>query len=161
VKSEHTPYETDPVQNVGEALRALAHAYNRLQDALHAGPSPAWGRALGERLRRAVNRPVGIDGQAGRLLGLYEIGIAHAPDTGGGASAPAQLTVNDAKLSFALENRGGDLEVFFMKEEAGLLPRLYKMLMRYKNQAGSGDEAYAPLVRLINECRRLQAFWGQ
>jgi flagellar capping protein FliD len=167
VKLERTAYETEPVDNIGEAVVALVHAYNRLQDALFLTGSK-WA-AFGEALRAAVNKPVAAKETNGLQISLYEIGIAHAPDTAsGGAGAVPNLVVNAEKLNRALEERADELEILFSCENAGLLPRLCQMLHEYKNNAPEDDalhtywdDIYPPLVRFNNECRRLQAFWWE
>jgi len=164
VKLERTTYETEPVGSVAEAVAELAAAYNRLQNALHAEPA-TW-VVFGEGLRTAIHKPVDISGNKGLKLSLYEIGVAYAPDSQ--SNLPGRLSVNDEKLTRALEDRAEELKVFFTCKKVGLLPRLCKILSEFRANSAPLDGAmdeywehiYPPLVRLNNECRRLQAFWG-
>jgi hypothetical protein len=163
VKRERTAYETDPVENIGEAIVALTHAYNRLQDALHAEPEKY--AAFGEALRAEINKPVPIHGKKGLQMSMYEIGIAHAPDKEGSYSG--RLGVNGEKLNRALEDRTVELQALLTCEKNGLLPRLCRMLDDFKQKSApnggalAGEAVYPPLLRFGNECRRLQAFWWQ
>ncbi|MCL2189366.1 MAG: hypothetical protein FWC16_00160 [Defluviitaleaceae bacterium] len=163
MKLQRTAYETDPVENITEAVQALANAYNRLQDALHAEPA-TWA-SFGESLRVAIHKSVTLTGHNGLQLSLYEIGVAHAPDKRN--NHPGRLSVNSEKLTRALDERASELEVFFTCDDVGLLPRLCESLNAFKTKNAPFDDAlnvywetlYPPLVRFTNECRRLQAFW--
>jgi len=165
VKRERTAYETDPVENIGEAIVALTHAYNRLQDALHAGPAK-WA-VFGENLRAEINKPVAINGKNGLQISMYEIGIAHAPDMHG--NYLGRLGVNGEKLNRALEERTDELQTLLAGEDDGLLPRLCRIIYTFKQKNAPDNDAphlhwdtvYPPLLRFNNECRRLQAFWWQ
>jgi len=165
VKKERTAYETDPVENIGEAIVALTHAYNRLQDVLHSG-SAEWS-AFGEELRAEMNKPVTVRGKKGLQISLYEIGIAHSPDAS--HAKPGRLGVNGEKLNRALEERTSELQALLACEDNGLLPRLCRQLYNFKQKNTPDNDAppkhwgvvYPPLVRFNNECRRLQAFWWQ
>jgi len=163
MKLQRSAYETDPVENITEAVQALAAAYNRLQDALHA--DPATYAHFGETLRAAMHKPVPIAGEEAPQLSLYEIGVAHAPDKSN--NHPGRLSVNADKLTTALDERPADCQTFFSCEDVGLLPRINHMLTEFKQKNAPAEDAldvywetiYPPLVRLTNECRRLQLFW--
>jgi flagellar capping protein FliD len=165
VKLERSEYETEPVENIIEALQEMAAAYNRLQIALHTKPAK-W-TALSESLRTAINKPVALKGQDGLQISLYEIGIAYAPDKQN--SKPASLGINNEKLTRALNERAAELETLFTCEAVGLLPRICQILNDFKQKNAPYDDAhntywetiYPPLVRLGNECRRLHAFWWE
>ena len=143
--NERTPYETDPVESVEQAIRAFVAAYNRLQ----AVPTKAGqDRTFSETLRLAMQRGVPLGGQL--HMGLYEIGIAHAAN---GPAAMAALCIHEGKLARALAQRARDVQALFAREHDGLLPRLCALLETETDLPGEG-------MRLLNECRRLMAFWG-
>jgi flagellar capping protein FliD len=164
MKLQRSAYETEPVEDITEAVQEFANAYNRLQDALHAEPA-TWA-SFGEQLRAAIHKPVAI-GENGLQLSLYEIGVAHAPDKRN--HHPGRLSVNREKLDRALEDRAQELKTFFICEESGLIPRLCQLMNDFKNKSAPFDDAlnvywetmYPPLVRFNNECRRLQLFWWE
>jgi flagellar capping protein FliD len=165
MKLGRSEYETEPVENVVEAIFEMAAAYNRLQDALHIG-SAKWA-FLGESLRTTINKPVALEAQDGLQISPYEIGIAYSPDKQ--KNQLGTLTVNGEKLNRAFEERTKDVEVLFTHEITGLLPRICQLLADFKQNSAPFDDAqniywetvYPPLVRLNNECRRLQAFWWE
>jgi len=165
MKLQRSAYETDPVENIPEAVQALAAAYNRLQDALHAEPA-TWA-GFGEALRTAMHKPVAIAGEDAPQLSLYEIGVAHAPDKSN--NHPGRLSVHVDKITAFLDERPKDAELFFTCANVGLLPRIHQMLTEFKNKNAPDEDAldvywetiYPPLVRLSNECRRLQLFWWE
>jgi hypothetical protein len=161
---ERTAYETDPVENIGEAIVALTHAYNHLQETLNNSQSPEW-ITFGEQLRAEINKPVTQHKNNGLQISLYEIGVAHAPDKKGAYTG--RLGVHGEKLSQALDERSSEVETLLTCEEIGLLPRLNRLLIEVKSKNAPLNDApllyretiYPPLIRFHNECRRLQAFW--
>jgi len=167
MKLERTAYETAPVENITEAVHALASAYNRLQDALHEDPAE-W-EAFGAALRMAIYKP--IDMPDGPPISLYEVGVTHTPEgPERDNKQPGLLGVHEEKLNDALENRADEMKFFFAHDEEGLLARLCFMLEDFRNEAQPPPEQetdeqwqmiYPTFQRFLNECRRLAAFWGE
>lgn len=152
--SSLTCYETQPVSSIPQGISELIAAFNRLEDALGGG-----GADFSFALRAAFAKGVPLEG--GMQISPYEIGIAAE------AAPPGKYGTNLNKLRRALEKRPAALRELFNCAEHGLLPRLLHLCadFRTKNAPDDGapnvywENVYPPLMRFVNECRRMQAFW--
>jgi flagellar capping protein FliD len=148
------PHETEPVDNLTGAVRAFAQAYNHLQYALRTNSQDET-LPLGDILRMAMHKsvsPFSLDGIVKPQISLYEIGVAHSPDS----TKSGQLSVHEEKFGFALISRESDVRALFIQEDSGLLPRLCDLLIPLRERSLSED-IRVPALRLLNECRRLSA----
>ena len=150
---EKTPYETDPVRDLGEALYAFVGAYDRLQLVLREFEDEfTW---FADVLRHGIYRPVQPDGAEGSRpsLSLYEIGVVYFPDS----YNPGKYSINTRKLEKALQLRGEDVRALFVQSD-GILPVLCEILLVFLEEE-MPEHLYAAAMRFLNECRRLEAMW--
>lgn len=163
VKPGRSLYEPEPVADIAEGTAALVSAYNRLQNILaEESPHTAALGAFAVQLRTTIGKSVPINNLSSLQISTYEVGIAieAAPD--------AQLRVNLEKFRHALTNRPAETHTLFNHPEKGLLPTLLYLLDEFKNKNAPLNDAqdtywqtiYPPLMRFMNECRRMQVFWS-
>jgi hypothetical protein len=103
-------------------VHAFVDAYNRLLETLG---DDAY------KLRVEVYKPVRLAGQ-GRQISLYEIGVAHSPNS----RQEGELSVDDGMLNAALNNRSADIAALFLKEGDGLLQRLCSQAIDINGASG-------------------------
>lgn len=153
-KIEKTTYETDPVENMADAMHAFADAYDKLHDCLQFDFAH-----FNEELRAAMYKPVrpGM-GSGGVPISLYEIGVAHFPNR----TVAGRYSIHKGKLAEALDRRNKDVRAMLVQEETGVLPHLCEILLEFRDQEREEElpqEVYIALMRFLNECRRLAAMW--
>jgi hypothetical protein len=147
-----TSYETEPVADIAHGAAELIAAFNRLENALD-------GCEFSHALRQEFAKSVPVDN--GMELSPYEIGIAAA------AAPPGRYSANVEKLRHALQTRPAIVCTLFTCAAHGLLVRLLQLCTDFRAKNTPKDSApnlywekvYPPLIRFMNECRRMQAFW--
>ena len=151
---EQTAYDTNPVDDHKEAVKAFAGAYNDLQGALHMDYS-----AISNELRRAMHQPVRLPTTISALgyISLYEIGLTHAPD-GPKHGGYGRLSVHEEKLAITIEKRETEMRTLFVHMADGLLLRLCEILMTLAAY-DLPEDVRTLSIALLNECHRLIAIW--
>lgn len=141
---EKTSFETNPVENFADALRAFVDAYDILQAVLAEFADDA---VFSEELRAELYRPV-FPHEDAAPISLYEVGVVFTPEA-------AKYTIIPAKLAAALKKRDSDVRALFTRDD-GILNGLSVMLAEFLT-----DETHeficAAALRFLNECRRLSA----
>lgn len=155
---EKTPYETEPVENLSEAMRAFVSAYDRLHEILKFNGYNDFDKDL----KATMYKPVKPDiGSTTPPISLYEIGVSHFPDD---RTEAGRHSIHDEKFAEALKHKSKAIRALLVQEEAGVLPRLCLMITEFINLERTEEEllpehVYAALMRFLNECRRLTAMW--
>jgi flagellar capping protein FliD len=161
-KSEKTPYETNPVESLGDAICAFVEAFGVLQGILREQEETI---AFADELRTALYKPVRPAGDDNPAISLYEIGAGFVND--------GKYGINKRKLDAALNKRKADIHALFVLEENGILVQLCEMLEKFllinvpENEIPIEEEPepldefiHAAALRFLNECRRLYAMFG-
>lgn len=153
-KLEQTTYETEPVQNLNDAMHAFAGAYDRLHIVLQEEY-----KYFDDSIRTAMFTPVRPElDMHSPPISLYEIGLTHSPNR----SVAGKYAIHESKLADALEHRRSDIHALLTQEESGVLPKLCAILLDFRDKERDEklpEEIYAALMRFLNECRRLNAMW--
>ena len=154
---EKTSYETEPVEDIVDAMRAFARAFDELLTAM-----PIEFDTFAEEVRLAMYTPVSRQTNSAdditQPISLYEIGVTHSPNN----SVAGQYAINTAKLAEAVESRAEDVQALLIQEQDGVLHVLCDMLMAFIEEEREDDlprNVYAVVMRLFNECRRLAIMW--
>jgi len=147
---DETPYETDPVESLAEALLAFVEAYDALQMSL--------GEEFPEfrnELRLTMYKPVCPESEENvPSISLYEIGVVYFPDK----AEVGKYAVHANKLEEALMARVGDVRALFVQDD-GLLPELCEIIPEFLEEE-CPQEVHDAAMRFLNECRRLSAMWS-
>jgi flagellar capping protein FliD len=103
-------------------VHAFVDAYNHLLETLGEDA---------QKLRVEVYKPVKLNEQ-GRQISLYEIGAAHSPNS----HREGELSIDEATLNAALNNRSADVAALFLKDGDGLLQRLCSLVIDINDASG-------------------------
>jgi len=147
-----TSYETEPVENISQAIRAFVTAYDSVHNILPIEHDP-----LGEALRLAIYSPVKpLADEKSPPISLYEIGVTHSPHR----SVAGRYGVNEIKLNDALEKRTEDVRALLIQEDSGILLKVCEIITAFLEEEHElQDPVFAAIMRLLNECRRLIVMW--
>jgi len=141
-----TSYETDPAQNLNEALIQFVTAYDNLQALIYNSHS------FSDELKMAMYRPICLDDQCRMFISLYEIGVVYFPQKG-------KYGVDKKKLEDAFLSRPDDLTKLFIGDN-GLLPRLCEIVPAFlESDVDLQEDIYTLAMRFLNECRRLMVMF--
>jgi hypothetical protein len=146
---EKTPYETNPVESLADAVKAFVEAYDVLQSTLAEFDDE---KIFSAALRTAMYQPVVPTGCDNPPICLYEIGVVFSPDE-------EKYTINNRKLLVNLHSRESDVRALFIQENDGILSHLCEILCAFLGNDELNEFVHAAVLRFLNECRRLFAMW--
>jgi len=151
---EKTPYETEPVENSLDAMRAFARAFDKLLNIL-----PIELDFFAEELKLAMYKPVYLEFAPDEPpISLYEVGLTHSPHK----SVAGRYSIHEGKLADAMERRPEEVRALLIQEESGVLPRLCTILEEFRDAEREEylqKDVFTALMRFLNECRRLGVMW--
>ncbi|MCL2840862.1 MAG: hypothetical protein FWE05_08820 [Defluviitaleaceae bacterium] len=149
---EETSYETSPVESLSEALYAFVDAYDTLQDVIAMMEDTTDFAQFNNVLKLTMYSSVSVEGIDRPPLSLYEIGVVYFPTTG-------KYATHKEKFEQALHQREDDVRALFVQHD-GILPRLCDILSTFVKDEPPPQVLFIPVMRFLNECRRLTAMWA-
>ena len=148
--SGNTAFETSPVENLFDAIKNFATAFDIFQDEL----SPdAEQKEFLESVKAALYKPVYPEEGTCGPISLFEIGIMYVPS----GKTAGTYTVCGEKLAIALSEREGDIKALFVQQD-GLLNDVRGLVEGFLENELT-EEVYVKARGFLNECHRLEAMF--
>ena len=148
--SGNTAFETSPVDNLFDAIKNFAAAFDIFQNELSQDIEQ---KEFLEKVKAALYKPVYPETDGSGPISLFEIGFMYMP---GGKNAGI-YTVCGEKLSIALHDRENDIKALFAQHD-GLLCEVTGLVAVFlENELP--DVVFTKARGFLNECRRLEAMF--
>ena len=148
--SGNTPYETNPVENLFDAIKSFAAAFDAFYKS---NCNCCEQKKILDSVKAALYKPVYPNLDTSAPICLFEIGFMYVP----GTKNSGIYMVNEEKLAAALQQRENDIKSLFTKSD-GLLNEVIPIMTDFLAKELT-EEEYVSGKGFLNECLRLEAMF--